>query len=250
MKDLKHSQIESPTELGYLKNLLKDYFHKDSLTPDQEYALESVLLAHSVPNRSFVTRALIRYKKPLLSHVLAGSLAAAATFGIIRYNENSVLNTTDLISDVDGISDSLKFVPNFNLEGDFTKLPTEITDSIPNHAFSPSIPSQISQNYLAYEGRFFLYQGSPGVGIRIMPSDAKIDPKNTSQRLHDGFKQAIMPSTFYIVKLTEKNRFYFPKQKTLRKIRSSTGKSKRVYAWGDNSYGYAMVQNVAVNESP
>ena len=53
----------------------------------------------------------------------------------------------------------------------------------------------------------------------------------------------------YIVKLTKKNENSFPKQKILKKIQAASSKIKRVYAWRDGAYGYAMVQPQGIQEN-
>jgi hypothetical protein len=212
-----------------LRDEFNTYFHSISLSEAQKQALEASLLVHPKVKSPFVRHFLSFHKKIIFSHLATAAAAIAITLGL-----NSFFNSLneppphDLISEVVGLAENLKFPADFNLNGNLNDLPDLINDSLPNHSFTPSIPTQIAQNYSAYEGRFFLFKGEQGVGIH-------------------GFEQD-RPSTLYIVKLSDKNRASFPAQKTSRKISSATGKIKRVYAWRDGTYGYAMVQPLNLDE--
>lgn len=223
----------------------KKYFENIQLSEHRKKTLESLLLSQSRP--SYFLNFFQFNKKVILSHFVTAAATIVITLGLAHYsnftNEQSV---HDVISEVATLSENLNFPADFNLDGNLNDLPDLINDSLPNHSFHPVIPSQIAQNFSAFEGRFFLYKGEQGVGISVQPSVGHLGEK-IPLRLQEGFETK-QPSTLYIVKLSEKNRSYFPSHKVSRKISSPSGKLKRVYAWQDGTYGYAMVQPMGLEE--
>jgi hypothetical protein len=202
---------------------LKSYFESISLSSAQKHSLEARLLSNSNASMGFAVsfKKLASYKSILFSHFLTVVVAAAITlFVVARFH-----STNDLPHD---LSDNLNFPADFDLDGNLNDLPDLINDSLPNHSFSPTIPKQIAQDFSAYEGRFFLFKGQQGVGMH-------------------GFKQK-HPSTLYIVKLSDQNKASFPAEKMIRKVLSASGKLKRIYAWNDGAYGYAMVQPLGTDD--
>ena len=230
-----------------LRNDLKSHFHAISLSSAQKQALETSLLSyHESSHPSKFAQFFSKNRSVIFSHIATAAAAIVITLGFAYYSHSTIESAPhDLISDVVGLSDNLNFPADFNLDGNLKDLPDLINDSLPNHSFSPAVPMQIAQDFSAYEGRFFLYKGEQGVGISVTPlsHDNSIIPL----RLHQGFERS-QPSTLYIVKLSDRNRSSFPTQKVSRKIASASGKIKRVYAWRDGTYGYAMVQPLGLGD--
>lgn len=77
--------------------------------------------------------------------------------------------------------------------------------------------------------------------------DSNLNNLHIPLRLQDSLSQK-KSSTVYIVKLSDKNNSSFPSHRMTRKILSASGKIKRVYAWRDATYGYAMVQPLELEE--
>ncbi len=226
------------------KEQVKSHFNQISLSAEKKRALEHMLLNTS-PHRETKYFQNVRYnyiekikgvfvknQRSIYSHIATASLAVIVTFGFINLFE---INNHDFIAEmVSSMQDASAMPPDFDLVGDSNALPQLSMDSLPNQSFEPVIPKQVTQSYSAYEGRFFLYKGQQGVSITMEPNQSII--KFASK------KPQTNPAVLYIVKLTQKNEGSFPKQKVLKRIQSSSSKVKRVYAWRDGAYGYAMVQ--------
>lgn len=207
------------------KNEIKNHFHTVQLSVHQKKKLEELLLTTS-RGKSFWSSAkdiFFARGKFFASHFLTAAAAVCITCLANTWIDNS---KHDVISEVASSHDVVALPADFNLDGNLDDLQEFINDSLPNHqAFKPELPKQLVQNYSAYEGRFFLFNGSQGVSINMVPTAlGEFDP-----------------SVLYILKLTKNSESSFPVEKQLRKIRSATGKIKRVYAWREGTYGYAMV---------
>lgn len=225
------------------KKQINEYFNEISLTSDKKRTLEHMLLKASANNKSALLRnrychifgklnnIFVINQNKILSHVVTAALAAILTFSLTSLFEFS---NHDFISEmVISMQNSNAMPPDFDLVGDSTALQQLSIDSLPNQSFEPVIPKQLAQNYSAYEGRFFLYKGQQGVSITMEPNQSIVKAPPKHQRSHN--------AVLYIVKLSRKSESSFPKQKILKKIQSSS-KIKRIYAWREGSYGYAMVQ--------
>ncbi|MES2615106.1 MAG: hypothetical protein V4591_06810 [Bdellovibrionota bacterium] len=230
-----------------LRDELRAHFQSVSLSSAQKQAIEATLLARPRRRKSSFTNFITTYKRVLFTHFATAAAAVLVTLGVASYFDSSNESSLhDPVSEVVSLSDNLNFPADFNLDGNLNDLPDLIRDSLPNHTFKPAIPAQIAQDFSAYEGRFFLYKGEQGVGISVMPASSHADTA-IPLRLHQGFERK-QPSTLYIVKLSDKNRSAFPFKRTSRKIASASGKIKRVYAWSDGTYGYAMVQPLGLGD--
>jgi len=227
------------------KEQVKNHFNEISLSADKKRMLEHMLLNedNKKNNRYFVSlyqkfkNVYIKNEKKVFSHFLTAAIAASATFCFICIFENS---NHDFISEmVSSMQDANTMPPDFDLVGDSNALPQLSMDSLPNQSFEPIIPKQLAQSYSANEGRFFLYKGQQGVSITMEPN----------QSIQKAKIQHSKPVVLYIVKLTKKNENSFPKQKILKKIQAASSKIKRVYAWRDGAYGYAMVQPQGIQEN-
>ena len=238
---------------------IKAHFHSIALSHSQKLNLEHMLLSYSPafhskrhsnntqsPSARGMYLFLKKNKSVIFSHIATASAAIFITLGFAYYAHSTIESAPrDLVSDVVSLSDNLNFPADFNLDGDLKDLPDLIHESLPNQSFSPAIPVQIAQDFSAYEGRFFLFNGEQGVGISVLPSSH--EKSRLLLPLQKNFTPS-QPSTFYIVKLSDKNKASFPAQKVTRKIASASGKIKRVYAWRNGTYGYAMVQPVEFEE--
>lgn len=259
--NLKENERKESVFNKQLRFTLKSHFDAVSLSSEQKQALEATLLSHPVSSSLSLNESILNsfispnrgrisfYKKIIFSHLVTAVVAIAVTLGFATYfhSANEITPAHDLISDVVNLSENLNFPADFDLDGGtLNDLPDLIHESLPNHSFSPAIPVQLAQDFSAHEGRFFLYKGEQGVGISMLPM-AQNNNSTLPLRLHQGFERS-QPSTLYIVKLSEKNRAAFPTQKVSRKISSASGKVKRVYAWSDGAYGYAMVQPLELGE--
>ena len=216
---------------------------------DPTYALVHEETSHSF-NEVFgkTTRRpgfLAQYFKLILSHSAIAFAAAVLTFGIVAFYYDKQKTNHDFVSELASLPDSDSMPPDFDLVGDASALPTLSAESLEGQAFQPVIPQQIAQSYSAYEGRFFQMKGQQGVSIAMEPAFG-LSPDLLSTVM---LKHKARPTTLYIVKLSDKNSASFPKEKTLHKIQSALGKMKRIYAWRDGAYGYAMVQLQNVSTS-
>ncbi|KAB8029790.1 hypothetical protein [Fluviispira multicolorata] len=239
-----------PNENNYKKDVdswkktIKSHFDTHSLSKDKKIQLEQMLLQRQLsPLKSISSinkgklyfrtckAILLKNQKYILTHCVAASAAALLTFSLLGGFEN---NHHDILSEMAFLPDAGTLPADFDLVGDATALPQLSLESLPNQSFEPVIPKKITQKYTANEGRFFYLKGQQGVSISMQPIAGL--PHATSNIHMD------RPSTLYIVKLSQKNESDFPKKRILRKIISSTGKVRRIYAWQDGAYGYAMVQ--------
>jgi len=227
------------------KDQVKNHYNQVSLSSDQKRMLEHLLLnkAQKEKNQYFINliqkfkNVYHKNEKKVFSHFITAAVAASVTFGLLHVFENS---NYDFISEmVSSMQDANAMPPDFDLVGDSNALPQLSMDSLPDQSFEPVIPKQLAQSYSAYEGRFFLYKGQQGVSITMEPN----------QNIQKTKLQQSKPSVLYIVKLTKKNENSFPKQKILKKIQAASSKIKRVYAWRDGAYGYAMVQPQGIQEN-
>ncbi len=226
------------------KEQIKSHFNQISLSAEKKRSLEHLLLNTSshretkyfqIVNSNFIAKikgAFVKNQRLIYSHFATASLTVIVTFSFINLFD---MNNHDFIAEmVSSMPDASAMPPDFDLVGDSTALPQLSMDSLPNQSFEPVIPKQVAQSYSAYEGRFFLYKGQQGVSITMEPNLSIIKSASKTPQNH--------PAVLYIVKLTQKNEGSFPKQKVLKKIQSSPSRVKRVYAWRDGAYGYAMVQ--------
>ncbi|RDB36212.1 hypothetical protein [Spirobacillus cienkowskii] len=224
------------------KQQVNEYFHDISLSMQKKHSLEHLITSatfsqkrrflHKVKHSFFYKLNFSYFKKnnKFFTHFTTACFSALTTWGSIKFFEN--VSHDFIIDMVATVQDSRTLPPDFDLVGDASGLPELSLESLPNQAFTPNIPNQLSQFYSASEGRFFLYKGLQGVSINLHSNT-----NNQSNLLPH-------PATLYIVKLTKNNLESFPKQKVLKRIRTSSSKVNRVYAWRDDVYGYAMVQNV------
>jgi hypothetical protein len=234
------------------KEQVKNHFNQISLSVEKKRSLEHMLLKASTKQETQyfhnfkiniigkIKSTYVKNQRIIYSHIATASLAAVVTFGFINLFE---INNHDFIAEmVSSMQDANAMPPDFDLVGDSNALPQLSMDSLPNQSFEPVIPKQLSQSYSAYEGRFFLYKGQQGVSITMEPNQSIVKSASKVPQTH--------PAVLYIVKLTQKNEGSFPKQKVLKRIQSSSSKVKRVYAWRDGAYGYAMVQQQGIPDSP
>ncbi|MBX9839850.1 hypothetical protein [Silvanigrella sp.] len=227
------------------KDQVKNHYNQVSLSSDQKRLLEHMLLNKAQKEKNLYFNNLIqkfknvyhKNEKKVFSHFITAAVAATVTFGLLHVFENS---NYDFISEmVSSMQDANAMPPDFDLVGDSNALPQLSMDSLPDQSFEPVIPKQLAQSYSAYEGRFFLYKGQQGVSITMEPNQNIQKTKLLQSK----------PSVLYIVKLTKKNENSFPKQKILKKIQAASSKIRRVYAWRDGAYGYAMVQPQGIQEN-
>ncbi|APJ04427.1 hypothetical protein [Silvanigrella aquatica] len=233
------------------KAQVKTHFNKISLDADKKRSLEQMLLNASYHKENEYIKNIkqnflkklkelfLKHQKALYTHVCTAALAAVTTLVCINLLES---NNHDFIAEmVSSMQNTAAMPPDFDLVGDSNALTQLSMDSLPNQYFEPVIPKQVAQNYNAYEGRFFIFKGQQGVSISMEPNTSMIKSQNKAQQSR--------PAVLYIVKLSQKNENSFPKQKVLKRILSSSSKVKRVYAWRDGAYGYAMVPQQGMSEN-
>jgi hypothetical protein len=238
-ENLKNNENELDASQNTSIHDVKNYFESISLTSSQKMNLESILLAKSPSFLSILINFYSKQKLIIFSNFVTAMASIVVTLGLVYVaNEFSFNLSQDVLTEADNLSENLNFPADFNLDGNLNNLPDLINDSLPNKSFTPKIPTNIAKDYSAYEGRFFLYKGDQGVGITVSPSQ---NLANFPVRLEQGLSRK-GNSTLYIVKLSDKNKSCFPIKKTSRKIYSSSGKSKRIYAWREGFYGFAIIQ--------
>ncbi|APJ04425.1 hypothetical protein [Silvanigrella aquatica] len=237
----------------YWKEQVKTHFNQMNLTADKERNLEQMLLSTLYHNenkyiknikQNFLQKSkglYIKNQKTLYTHVCTAALTVVTTLVCINLLES---NNHDFIAEmVSSMQNTAAMPPDFDLVGDANALTELSTESLPNQSFAPAIPKQVAQNYDAYEGRFFLFKGQQGVSISMEPNPTSVVKSQSTAQ------QQSRRSVLYIVKLSQKNENSFPKQKVLKRILSSSSKVKRIYAWREGAYGYAMVPQQGMTEN-
>jgi hypothetical protein len=166
-------------------------------------------------------------------YLLSSVFAAASTFAIMTFQQEVSI---DPIVELANQAGPKAFPADFDLEGDPDSFAQFMRDVFPQQEFTLSqLPKEVMRGYRPSEGRFFTWSGQPGVSIQLLSPPTKLD--NGSNTL------------LYIVQLGDSNSKGFPKeQKVTRNYTSKAGKQKRVKAWRDDKFGYAMVQSVALND--
>lgn len=166
-----------------------------------------------------------------VGYLTSAVLAAGLTFAVSRPADD---DTSDPIIEFASQTARLNYPPDFDLEGDPNGFREIVQDVFPQKdVFQAELPKEVaSGNFVPSEGRFFTWSGEPGVSIHLKSSRSDPDA----------------PAMLYIVRLTEKNERKFPKENTIKKLAGRAGKGKKVNVWRDGTYGYAMVQGVAINE--
>lgn len=238
------------------KKKLKDYFQENKLSYQQKKNLETMLRsAHSNPVHSagFLFELNLKEKTKLIvfyfifyikkiKSVFFPSIVFASCFVSVCFLGAHFFvakQDQDVLSEVAAASHEKKQNGvEFDLNGDLDNLQDWIDDLLSeDNSFSPDLPKQLVENYEAHKGHFFLYQGHQGVSIKIKPS---------ALAMPYGGKWD--DSILYIVQLDKNMESSFPKERVLRKIRSSTGKIRSIFAWREGAYGYAMVQPALFSE--
>lgn len=246
------------------------YFRQCGLSSQQKLSLERQLLSQPTPSDALrrtplrlawfllgFCRDAVR-SWPRLTTAGASTLLTAALCFTLFYGRQAYQPEPDPLFNVANLSENLEFPADFNLEGDLDELPDLVEDTLPDRSFFPQVPRQLVNNFSAYEGRFFMFHGEQGVGIRVQPIKpaASAGSANLARRVATAGKvrPADTHATLYIVKLSEKNGATFPKRRVASRVLSASGKIKRISAWREGAYGYAMVQSappyVSYNDEP
>jgi len=216
-----------------------NFFEEKKLPSQTRDSFRSALLEHG---RTAATPALVIsaprriWTKTLVSSIVSATLAASATFFIVKTNTDE---TPDPIAELTQLPGPKVYPPDFDLEGDSRALQDIVYELFADKDYFVSkLPAQVLAEYKPTEGRFFSWDGEPAVSIQMN--------RNTVQ---DVVKLNTDPATLFIVKLSEKSQRKFPKDKVTRKVAGHAGKMHKVKVWREGKYGYAMVQAVAVTDS-
>ena len=162
-------------------------------------------------------------------------LAASVTFAIMDAGTES---ENDPIAELANQPGPKSLPADFDLEGNADAFGELMQEAFPKQEFMLSqLPKEVMGGYKPSEARlFFTGSGQPGVSIQLLNPTNKQDANSTT--------------ILYIVQLSDSNSKGFPKErKLIRNLVSKSGKQKRVNAWRDEKFGYAMVQSVALSDT-
>jgi hypothetical protein len=161
------------------------------------------------------------------------AIAAVMAAGLTAVGFVETSTQSDPLSEITNLPGPRALPADFDLEGDpdaFSQLMGEIFPK--SDVFASALPKEMLRGFKPSEGRFFTWNGQPGVSIQLLESNAT----NNGTTL------------LYVVKLGEEVVKSFPKEKTSTKLTSKSGKQKRVNFWRDDNYGYAMVQTASLGD--
>jgi hypothetical protein len=212
---------------------VSQYFENIQLSPERSRELESLLRNTPVNAPSFSRRtslwlsALQRIHNSGIGYATAAITAAALTFAVLEANKES----KDPIEELANVA-TKPYPPDFDLDGDATSFQSIMHELMPDEAFTVEIPQHVQAKFAPSDGRFFTWAGESGVRIRL------VNNKNGSTN-----------NALYIVRLPQNALKQFPKEKVERSLAGSAGNKKKVKAWRDGKYGFALVQYVATNEA-
>ncbi|MEY2987519.1 MAG: hypothetical protein RJB13_1040 [Pseudomonadota bacterium] len=173
-----------------------------------------------------------KHRTVLLSSILSALAAASATFLLLEPRNESQI---DPIAELALLPAGHKlYPPDFDLDGDSANLNEIINDIFADKNFFVSdLPPQIIAEYSPATGRFFSWDGEPAVSIEMNKSNASVTGSQAA--------------TLFIVKLSDKTKRKFPKDKQIRKITGRTGKMRKLKVWREGNFGYAMLQDNPIN---
>ncbi len=212
---------------------VSQYFESVQLPPSRSRELESLLRntpvhEHGASSYSgFWLAALKRIHNSGIGYATAAVAAAALTFAILEINKDQ----SDPIEELSNVG-TKSYPPDFDLDGDATSFQGIVQELMPDEPFTAEIPLHIQSKFAPSDGRFFTWAGESGVRIRLVNS------KNGNPN-----------NALYIVRLPKNALAQFPKEKIERSLAGTTGNKKKVKAWRDGKYGFALVQYVATNEA-
>lgn len=122
------------------------------------------------------------------------------------------------------------YPPDFDLDGDSTNLNEIIHDVFADKNFFVSdLPPQVVAEYAPATGRFFSWDGEPAVSIEMNRNKVSVSGSQAA--------------TLFIVKLSDKSKRKFPKEKQTRKVTGRAGKMRKLNIWREGNFGYAMLQD-------
>lgn len=174
----------------------------------------------------------LRHKVSIFSSVISALTAASITFMLVNSPNEAPI---DPIAELAQLPAGHKlYPPDFDLDGDSTNLNEIIHDIFADKNFFVSdLPPQIVAEYAPAAGRFFSWDGEPAVSIEMNKNSVGISGSQAA--------------TLFIVKLSEKSKRKFPKEKQTRKVAGRSGKVRKVKVWREGNFGYAMLQESPVN---
>lgn len=215
------------------KNAVRSYFREHSLSPAaKQRLLEKLATAESPAAVTQQPSWMKRHKAAIVSSMVSALLAASLTLIIV---DSPSEPQSDPIAELAQLPAGHRlYPPDFDLDGDSANL-NEIVHDIfaDNQFFVSDLPPQVVAEYAPATGRFFSWDGEPAVSIDLNKSNVNV---------------ASNPSaTLFIVKLSEKSKKKFPKEKQTRKVTGKTGKLRKVKVWREGNFGYAMLQEPAIN---
>ncbi len=216
---------------GPWKSQVREHFEQIEVSEIQSAALESLLFKAPVKT-NFYRAPLVLFNRMKLGYVFTAALSAALTFLVIGTPDDSIDPITELASQ----PGPRTFPADFDLEGDPTGFREIMKDAVSPGSFQADLPSELKGQYIPGVGRIFSWSGGTGVSIQLHAS-------------HTDFN-GLAPSgstTLYIVQLSGKTDLQFPQGKTTKRVKNA-GKLKKVNAWREGKYGYAVVQSVAVTD--
>lgn len=231
------------------KRQVRDTFSSVRLESKKAQDLENLLLSTELDGvsrrRRFSSKNLGIFFNKLhnagVGYVTTAMVAAFAAF-MMMPDENG---DGDPILEWASSQPGLKGFPaDFDLEGDPTAFPEMMEEFFTKEAFHPAIPQQIQAHYAPSEGRFFAIAGSPAVSIQLKDMSAVQSASDALANTPENSKNA----TLYIVKLSDAVSKKFPKDKVSKRIKGPAGKVKKINAWREGKYGFAVVQVLASNE--
>jgi hypothetical protein len=209
------------------------YFENVELSPKRSRELEALLRSTplSLPNPIGQPRLWLAPLKRIhnsgIGYATAAIAAAAFTFAVMEIDKES----KDPIEELANVA-TKPYPPDFDLDGDATSFQSIVQELMPDESFTVEIPQHIQAKFAPSDGRFFTWAGESGVRIRL------VNNKNGNTN-----------NALYIVRLPKNALKQFPKEKVERNLASASGNKKKVKAWRDGKYGFALVQYVATNEA-
>jgi hypothetical protein len=235
MKKDKNKQASLPA----WKNQVSDYFEEISINTEQKASLKRVLLSTSISEPApliLSSRFFQSWKSAAFPALVSAIIAASVTFVIVKPVSE---DTQDPIAELAQLPGPKIYPPDFDLEGDSQAMREIVYELFADKDYFVSdLPAHLLTEYKPSEGRFFSWDGEPAVSIQMN----KTDQVNRSKAGSD-------PATLFIVKLSEKSKRKFPKDKVTRKVAGQSGKLHKVKVWAEGQYGYAMVQSAAVTDT-
>lgn len=225
-KNQKHSNLSAKEQIvaQYERHSVSAVFRQHLVNTLADVQVSSV----EYGKKSWV----LRHKVSIFSSVMSALAAASITFSLVNSPNEA---PRDPIAELAQLPVGHKlYPPDFDLDGDSANLNEIIHDIFADKNFFVSdLPPQIVAEYAPAAGRFFSWDGEPAVSIEMNKNNVGVSGSQAA--------------TLFIVKLSEKSKRKFPKEKQTRKVAGKSGHVRKVKVWREGNFGYAMLQENPVN---